>query len=129
MRIYVIVDMAIAGDHGKPVIMVSGGEKACAEARRFVRNVVVAPVKKDLDVYGGVLLPKEAAHEMIRSRAAEAVKCARSIKPYRVKHPVRIHLEKVSRSRLPEGRPGVRILDGSTYEVVGQDVESALRLM
>jgi len=125
----IAIDMAIAGDHRKPVIMVSGGERACAEARQIVRNVIVAPVKRDLDVHGGVLLAKDAAHGLLKARAAEAVRCARKIKPYRVKHPVRMRLEKVSRSRLPELRQGVRIVDDRTYEVVGRDVETALRMM
>jgi hypothetical protein len=42
---------------------------------------------------------------------------------------VTMRLEKVSRSRLPEGRLGVKIVDGRTYEVVGRDVESALWLV
>jgi D-aminopeptidase len=121
--------MGIAGDHGKPVIMVSGSEKACAEARAWVRNVVVAPVKKDLDLHGGVLLSKEKAHALIAGRAAEAVRRVHSIRPLRIRRPVRMRLERVSRSRLPETKLGVKVLDGRTYEVTGRDVESALNML
>jgi D-amino peptidase len=125
------IDMGIASDHGKPVIMVSGSEMACAEARKFVGNIKVAPVKKDLDVFGGMLLSKEAAHNVIRTAATEAVTAAIKgiIKPVRVKHPVRMRLERVSRSRIPEVRPGVKVINSRTYEVTGKDVESALRLI
>ena len=53
----------------------------------------------------------------------------KQIKPYRVKRPVKMRLEKVSRSRLPVQKPGVCVIDGRTYEVVGKDVESALNLL
>lgn len=125
----IATDMGIAGDHELPVILVSGSEKACAEARKFVRNVVVAPVKKDLDVEGAVLLSRQAAHTLLHRRCAEAVHNARSIKPYKVRKPVKMRLERVSRSRVPEGRAGVKVIDGRTYEVVGPDVESALWML
>jgi D-amino peptidase len=123
------VDMAIAGDNGKPVILVSGSQAACAEARQWMRTVVVAPVKQDLDLHGGVLLSPPAARSLIRKAAAQAVAKAATIKPLRVKHPVRMRLEKVSRSRLPQGRPGVKIIDGRTYEVTARTVEEALWLV
>jgi len=125
----IAIDMGIAGDHGKPVILVSGSEKACAEARAWMPGVVVAPVKKDLDLHGGALLSKEKAHALIAERAAEAVRKAASIRPLRIRRPVRMRLEKVSRSRLPEAKVGVRVLDGRTYEVVGKDVESTLNML
>lgn len=122
----IAIDAALAGDCDIPVILVTGSEKACAEARRFIKGVVTAPVKKDLDVYGGILLPKDTAHDLIRTRAAQAVRNANNVRPYKVKRPVRMRIEKTSRSRLPEARPFVKVIDGRTFEVEGRNVEDAL---
>jgi D-amino peptidase len=122
----VAIDAGIAGDHGVPVIMVSGDDKLCREARRFLKNVVTAEVKKGLALEGGQLLPKERAHEVIRQAAEQACRTYRQMKPFKVRKPVRMRLEVVSRGRLPVGLPDAKILDGRTYEVTGRTVEEAL---
>jgi len=120
------IDAAIAGDHDVPTIMASGDDHLCREARRFIKGIVAVEVKKGLDVEGGILLPKERAHERLRRGAGRAVAACKTIPPFRVKHPVRMRLELVSRGRVPVTRPGVRVLDGRTYEVTGATVEEAL---
>jgi D-amino peptidase len=120
------IDAALAGEHGVPVIMVSGDDKACREARALLKGVVTAQVKKGLNVEGAVLLPKERAHRLIRDSAAKAVQSCRKTKPHRVKPPVRFRLELVSRVRMPNPRSYLKIIDGRTYEVTGSSVEEAL---
>jgi len=123
------IDAAMAGDHGVPTVLASGDDKLCREARRFVKGIVTVQVKKGLDCQGGQLLPKARAHERIRKGAAEAVARCKEIKPYKVRHPVRMRLELVSRGSVPAGRRGVKVIDGRTYEVVAPTVEEALRAL
>jgi D-amino peptidase len=125
----VAIDAGIAGDHGVPTIMVSGDDKVCKEAGQFIKGVVTAQVKKGLDVEGGILLPKEQAHQLIRESAAKAVKACIKIKPYKVKSPVAMRLELVSRGSVPVARKHVKVIDGHTYEVIGPNVEETLRLL
>ena len=122
------IDAAIAGDSGVPTIMVSGDDKACAEAEDFIPGVVTAVVKFGLSVEGGRLLSAEKAHRLIADRAAEAVRKAGQIAPYKVEPPVTMRLERVSRGRLPVRgeKPYVRIIDGRTFEVTGSSVQEAL---
>lgn len=122
------IDAAIAGEHGVPTVMVSGDDKACAEAEEFIPGVVTACVKVGLSVEGGRLLPRQAAHGLITQRATEAVQKAGQIAPVRVEAPVTARLEVVSRQRLPVRgeKPYVRIIDGRTYEVTADSVEQAL---
>lgn len=120
------LDAAIAGDHGVPTIMVSGDDKVCEEARTFLPGVVTVCVKQGLDCQGGVLLPKERAHQRIREGAAQAVRQCRNLPPYRVEHPVTLRLELVSRGVVPVHRPHVKVVDGRTYEVTAPTVEEAL---
>jgi D-aminopeptidase len=42
----VAIDAGIAGDHGVPTIMVSGDDKVCKEARKFIKGVQTVQVKK-----------------------------------------------------------------------------------
>ena len=62
----IAIDAGIAGDHGVPTIMVSGDDKTCREARRFIKGVVTVQVKKGLSVEGGILLSQPEAHRKIR---------------------------------------------------------------
>jgi len=124
----IALDTAIAGEYGKPVIMVSGDDHACAEARALIPGVVTAEVKKGLSVSGASLLVKEKAHELIRSRAAEAVAKAGQITPHMVQKPVKVKLELVERGQLPSkhAKPYMNIINGRTYEVTADSVEEGL---
>lgn len=122
------VDAAIAGDHGIPLVMVSGDDKACLEAAGFCPGAIAVEVKKGLDVEGGIMLPAPRAHELIRDGAARAVGLCSKIKPFRVRPPVTIRREVVSRCRVPVEGGRARVIDGRTYEVTGPSVEEALRM-
>lgn len=125
----VAIDAGIAGDHGTPTIMVSGDDKLCREARRLLKGVTTAQVKKGLDCQGGILLPKEEAHKRICQAAAKAVRNCKKIKPYKVKSPVTMRVELVSRGQIPERRNHVKVIDGRIYEVTAPTVEEALGLL
>jgi len=125
----VAIDAGMAGDYGVPTIMVSGDDKVCREARRLIPGLVAVEVKRGLDLEYAVLLPKEKAHERIRQGAARAVGKCRAIRPYRVAHPVRMRLELVSRGVVPTPKPGLRVIDGRTYEVTAPTVEAALQML
>jgi D-amino peptidase len=125
----IALDAGIAGDHGVPTIMVSGDDKACREARRILKGVATVQVKKGLACMGGQLLSMETAHRRIREGAAQAVGNCKESKPYRIKSPVTMRLECVSRTPMPIHKPDARIIDGRTFEVKSETVEGALRLL
>ncbi len=123
------IDAGVAGDHGVPVIMVSGDDKLCAEAAGLLKGTVCVETKKGLGIEGALLLTKEKAHKAIRDGAARAVKNCRKIRPMVFSKPVTLTLELVSRGRLPFTRQNVRIVDGRTYEVSAASVEEALNML
>jgi D-amino peptidase len=122
----IAIDAGIAGDLSVPLIMVSGDDKACAEAKKIVTGVCAAEVKKGLSAEGAVLLPKEKAHELIRTTSKKAVENCRKIKPFKIKAPVAMRLELISRGIIPAGRAGVKVIDGRTFEITGNCVEETL---
>lgn len=123
------IDAGAAGDAGVPTIMVSGDDKVCREARALIPGIVAVEVKKGLDVEYGLLATKDEALRRIREGAAEAVRRCRRIRPLKVRHPVTMRLELVSRGVVPAGRPGVKVIDGRTYEVRADSVAAALALL
>lgn len=120
------IDAAIAGDYGVPVIMTSGDDKLCAEAKPLIKTLVTVQVKQGINTEGGKLLPMKTAHQKIRDGAAKAVKSYSMIKPYKVKTPVTIRLELVERQQPPSHRKDIKLIDGRTFEVTGRTVEEAL---
>ena len=122
------IDAAIAGEYGVPVIMTSGDDKLCAEAKRFLPDVVTAEVKKGLSCFGAQLLPPKKAHQLIHDKAMEAVGKLPSLKPYRIQAPVVCRMEKVERYRIPNtlSKPYIRVVDGRTFELTADSVEEAL---
>jgi len=121
------IDAGIAADFGLPVIMTSGDDKFCAEARDWLPNVVTAQVKVGITCQGARLLPTEAAHKLIEEKAEEAVGLIGTIKPLQVERPVTIRREVVERGGIPNGfaRADVKIIDGRTYETTADTVEQA----
>jgi len=123
----VAVDATNAGDFGKPVIMVSGDDKVCAEAKALLPWIVTAEVKKALGCYYAMMLPKEKAAVLLKEKVKEAIKNFPNAKPYVLEKPVRLRIEKLERIQLPySGKPYIKIIDGRTYEVEGATMEEAL---
>ncbi|MDY3071946.1 MAG: M55 family metallopeptidase [Eubacteriales bacterium] len=127
----VAIDAAIAGDYGKPVIMVSGDDKLCAEAKEILPWVKTACVKTGLAEGGGILLPREKAHRILRETVAQAVAAFAEAKPYIVEKPVRFRIERTERSVIPSeiSKPYMRVIDNRTYEVTADTMLEALYRM
>ena len=126
----IAMDAAVAGASGKPVILVSGDDKACAEAEDFLPGVVTAVVKQGLSVEGAIHLPRTQAYDLIRRKAAEAVEKAVNgeFHPYVAGSPVTLRLELVERGQIPNlpAHPDIHRIDGRTYEVTAETVEIAM---
>jgi len=124
------LDAAILTDYQKPVIMVSGDDAVCREAKQFLPKVVTAEVKKSAACFGAALL----SPALSKARIEEAVKTAidayhcGEFTYYPTEKPVTLRAEKVERSQLPlqAAKPYMKIIDGRTYEVTGETVEEAL---
>ncbi len=122
------IDAAIVGERGKPVIMVSGDDKLCAEAKSFLPWVVGCEVKRGVTWSGGMFLPQARAHALIREKTREAIESFSRMQPFTVEHPLTMRCETVERGVLPGayGKPYMRIIDGRTYEVDADSMEEAL---
>jgi D-amino peptidase len=112
----------ILGHYGIPVIMVSGDEAACREAREFLGGeIVTVPVKKGYSVQFGSLLAPETAHERILSGAMEAVENVEEQKPFRMSLPIhgRLWFPKIETADAFEPKRSERV-DDHTFEATFQ---------
>jgi D-amino peptidase len=119
---------AIAGDAGKPVLMVSGDDKACAEAAAIMPWAELAIVKGGLSCQGGILMSAGRAHDIIREKSEAAILHYNQAKPYIADKPVKLRVEYVERTELPSrySKPYAEFLDDRTYEITASSVEEAL---
>ena len=124
------LDAAILAEYNKPVIMVSGDDALCREAKEFLPWVTAVEVKKSVACFGTALLPPTLAQERIREGVKQAVDAYKEGKydHYRVTAPVTLRAEVTERQQLPNqlAKPYMRIIDGRTYEVSGDTVQEAL---
>jgi D-amino peptidase len=121
------VDAAIAAEHQVPVVMVSGDDKACAEAEEWVPGVVTCQVKTAVSASSGVCLPLEEAHALMASKTKEALARRNSIPLIHVQYPVTMRWEYI-----PSGSPRVYASDfkplakPKTKELTSDSVEKML---
>jgi len=113
----------IAGAFDVPMLMVSGDEAACAEARAFFNPVETAPVKQGLGRNKALAYPLDEARERIRSAAERAVSLVGEAKPFKPLCPMDIRLV-LYRSDYGDHfaqRPGVERLGARTVRKVVSD--------
>ena len=85
---------AIAGHYGVPVIMVSGDEATCREAKQFFGdNLVSVAVKRGLSREAAELYPFEETRKALYEGAKQAVEAIASFKPYILETPIRVKEE------------------------------------
>jgi D-amino peptidase len=123
---------AAAGAQGVPLILATGDDKLCREARELIPEIECAEVKTGL--------AEQCARHLSRARALEAVRMAalrateramkNEIPPFRPPGPpyscrVRTRLRRLG--RLPEGRPGERWISPYEVELSGNDLPELLR--
>jgi len=84
----------IAGYYGVPVIMVTGDEATCREARKFFgENIVTVATKKGLGRESAVLYPFEETRKALYEGAKNAISKIPLCKPYRIKEPIQVKMQ------------------------------------
>lgn len=116
------IDSAIAGEKGIPVIMTSGCDKLCAEAKAFSPDVVTCQVKKSAGIQAAVSLAPKRAHQLIYDKTIEAVELLKQgkFKPTQVAKPATIRKEYIERMD-----PGYNLVAPRTVEATADTVEEA----
>ncbi len=85
-------ETAYAGHFGVPLVMVTGDETACAETETQFPGTVTVAVKRALGRNRASCLHPEKARTLIRAGAAEAVRRAKTLRPWRPTIPITLEL-------------------------------------
>ena len=124
-----VLDGARAGEHGVPVIMTSGDDKFCAEAKSAAPKVIAVQVKEGLSRESGKLLPQEEAQRRIREGAKKATKNIQKMKTFKIRPPIKLSVEYAQGIRPPAPIAGVSQIDERRFEAMAQSVEEAVNLL
>ncbi len=113
----------VAGNFGIPMLMMSGDEAACVEARQFFHPLETAAVKRGIGRNRAELVDVEEARARIREAARRAVSLVGQAKPFAPLKPMEILLEynRADYCDAVAGRPGVERLDARTVRKVTSD--------
>ena len=107
------------GVFGIPVVMVSSDEAGCAEARQWLGQIQCAAVKRGLSAHAAVSLHPQDACDLIRSKAAAAVRRASESSPLTIPGPyelrVRCHTEEQAQTR--NAKAGGEFVPPASYVV------------
>jgi D-amino peptidase len=117
-----------AGHFGVPILLVTGDQAACDEARDFFGDIETVAVKQGIGRQHARCIHPERARAQIRKAAARALELVGLREPYRVETPITVRLE-LYRSDMADGmahRTGTRRLDARTLERV---VQSPLEIL
>src|SRR5512135_2087284 len=124
------LNAAVCGHFGVPVIMISGDQTVCAEARDFLGDVETAEVKQAIGRMAAECLPPSVASERIQTAAERAVKrLANKQAPavFRVETPIVLVLEFVQSEMADRAvvMPGASRLEDRKVQYTAGDMPTA----
>jgi D-amino peptidase len=108
------INAALCGHWGCPVLLVTGDEAVCREARELLgEGLTTVAVKQGLGKFSARQLTPKRARERIEAGAKQALADLKAVPPYDPGRPSEITVEFTDTSALEQHRrkPGVEVLD------------------
>jgi D-amino peptidase len=125
---------SLCGHFGVPVLLVSGDQTACAEAREWIDAVETVTTKTAHGRWAAEVLPPALVQERLRAGAENALRRffkGEGPRPLVAQTPVTLGLELVGSDMGDKAAlfPGIRRLDGRTVEYTAADMPTAYQAM
>ncbi len=111
------INAALCGQWGCPVLLVTGDEAVCREAKELLGGgLTTVAVKKGLGQFSARQYPPLKARELIEAGAKQALEDLSAVQPYDPGRPCEIQIEFHTPARLVEyrNRKGVEQIDAHT---------------
>ncbi|MCI0398120.1 MAG: M55 family metallopeptidase [Chloroflexi bacterium] len=108
------INAALCGHYGCPVLLVTGDDATCREARELLgEGLTTVAVKRGLTRYSARQIPPVRARQMIEEGAKKALQNLKAVRPYVPARPTTLTIELAAVDHAAEyrGRPGVEIID------------------
>jgi D-amino peptidase len=93
------LNAALAGSFGVPVVMISGDQTACQQARELLGNLEIAEVKHASGRHSALCLSPADSQQLIRNTSIKAIdnlSKGMAPKPYVLQLPIKITIELIS---------------------------------
>ena len=124
------INAALCGTWGCPVLLVTGDEAACREAKALLGDgLTTVAVKEGLSALSARMLAPARARELVEAGAKQAVSKLQAVEPYDPGKPSEIRVE--FKSTIPASklrfRAGVELVDPRTIVSRGDDWWTAWR--
>jgi D-amino peptidase len=121
------VDATIAGEYKVPVVMVSGDDKACAEAQAWIPGVFICQTKKGTGPQSADVLPVEESRRLITAKTKEALAKRNEIRPIKIDYPATLRRDYLPKDSLRTHNPAFKPVDNpKRVEKSGDSVEALL---
>jgi D-amino peptidase len=123
---------AVCGHFNVPVLMVSGDQSVCAEARDFLGPVATAQVKRAVSRFAAECLPLVESQALIHDtafKAVQAFQAGQHPQPYKVATPVEVTVEFKDSDMADRAilLPGAARQDGRILRFTAGDIPTAYR--
>jgi D-amino peptidase len=124
-----LLNAALLGYHGVPLLLVSGDRTIVEEVGRQMPWVTPVIVKESIGHYATNSLTPAAAQAAIRAAAGDAMRNAGSAKPFVFEPPITMELEttRVEQADFIELMPGFERIGGRTVRFVHDDYAAVFR--
>lgn len=125
------MNAGVAGFFNIPVLLVTGDDALAEEIKPTLPNVECAVVKRGIDRFAAELLPLEKAHQLIRTKAVQAVKNRINVTPYKVEGPVtfEITFKLTNQALMTTTLPTVEMIGPKTIRFTCDDYLTAYKHM
>jgi D-amino peptidase len=123
---------AIAGYFNVPVIMISGDEETCKQAKSILGDeIVTVSVKEGMGRYAAKLLPAAEARRLLKENAKKALLKRYKIPQFKLKPPFNIELEFLNSSQveMPLLVPQVKSINPRTVAFSSNDFLEGFNLL
>jgi D-amino peptidase len=127
-----LLNAAIAGHFGVPVVLLSGDDKIVDEVHQTVdSNIVGVVVKRAIGYHSADSLSPKMAREIIRNSTTNALKRVGSFRPFKMAGPVRLEIsfKTMINAELLSLLPNIERVDGSTIAFTGKDILEVIRFI
>lgn len=126
------INAAIAGYYRVPVIMLTGDEETCRQAKAILgKDLVTVAVKEGVGRYAAKMLPRETALKKLTEGAKEAVSKITSFKPFLPSSPYdfELCLHNSNQAELGAMIPQVKRVDARTLKFQSKDYLEGFKLL
>ena len=115
------IDAALCGTWACPVLLVTGDEATCAEARDLLGGeLTTVSVKRGLGQFSARQVPAPRARELIEAGARKALEDLKAVAPYDPGHPCEIRVEYKTTEAFDEARRKPTVEEAGERTVVSR---------